>query len=73
MSKKQRKALKGSTWKILKSFGRKKKQKARKSCETCQNFTEKEKEKKRQHYPECSKNLSEDQKQKLSIIEEIII
>ena len=58
---------------MSKSFCRKNKQKARKSCERCQNFTEKEKEKKCQHYPERNKNLSEDQKQKFSIIEEIII
>ena len=64
--KKQRKALKTSTWKTSKSFcGRKRKEKSEKRPETdLKNFLKKKKKKHHQHHCNRNKNLSEEEKQK---------
>ena len=51
--------------KVLKTFWRRKRQKAKKAREIYQNFTEEDKEKKDQYHCKHNKNLSEEQKQKL--------
>ena len=66
LSKAQRKDLKRSRRKILKSFWRgERKKKGKKAREKNQNLSEEEKEKKRQYRCERNKDLSVEQKQKL--------
>ena len=63
--KKQRKALKTSTWKTSKSFcGRKRKEKGGKRPETDIKVFLKKKKKKHHYHHNRNKNLSEEEKQK---------
>ena len=61
---KQRKASKRSTWKVLKSFLRRKRKKGKKGSGQIWNLSEKEKEKKRRLHLDQNRNLSEKKKKK---------